>query len=130
VTTAPKPPPKRPAFEHLIDRPAHLAPCRRCGDYVLAGLVGGAMTRCDPGAIDIHAELIAVLGGKASYDVCAWGLPRRLYLVWRHSLRITAARKYPVVAEHQCNGTGRYPTPAIDLTVPRPVADTTSKPPF
>lgn len=124
-------PATRPAIEHLIDRPAHLAPCRRCGAYVLAGLVGGVLTRCDPSAIDIHAELTAVLSGGRSFDVCAWGLPRRLYLVWRYSLRIASARKYPVVAEHQCNGTGRYPDTRLELTVPRPrPVDTTTKPPF
>jgi hypothetical protein len=129
MTAAESKPRQPPRFEHLIDRPAFLQPCRRCGAWVLAAITGGVPTRCDPGSLTAQAELIALLSGKQSYDVVTYGLPRRMFFQWRHATRITGERKYPVVATHKCNGTGNYLVTRTELAVPSPRHDDTD-PPF
>ncbi|MFI6477382.1 hypothetical protein ACIBH1_05580 [Nonomuraea sp. NPDC050663] len=105
--------------EHLIDRALKLGTCPRCRATILAGHNAGIFTLVDPQPLDRHAEMLALLSGRHTYDLITEGIPARLYAEWRSTFRINGARRHPVVASHPCRGRGF--TPAEVAKPPAPV---------
>lgn len=107
---------------HLVTEPVRYQLCRGCGRHVLRALAGGLDIRADPENLDLKNELAARLAGRATYDIHAFGLPRRMYFEWRSIDRIRAPRKYLVVADHACPA-GNKDVPArstdsVEITIP------------
>lgn len=86
----------------MIDIPAVLTTCPRCGAQILDAVSEGLHVLADATPLDAHAELAALLDGRLTWDVQPIGLPRKPHLHHRHSFRIKPERKWPVVATHKC----------------------------
>ncbi|WP_326637307.1 hypothetical protein OG884_26605 [Streptosporangium sp. NBC_01755] len=116
----------------MIDIPAVLDHCPRCGGQILVAVSDGLPTRADATPLTPQAELAALLDDRLTYDVQPLGLPRRPYLHHRNSWRIQAPRKWPVVGSHRCPPGPHFPRPQtkpVDLIIPigHPIPD---QPPF
>ncbi len=116
----------------MIDIPAVLDHCPRCGAQVLDATSDGLPTRADAQPLDPQAELAALMSGQLTYDVQPLGLPRRPYLHYRDAFRIQAERKWTVVATHKCPPGPHFPQPRgkpVHLIIPIgiPIPD---QPPF
>jgi hypothetical protein len=97
---------------HLINTPAVLAKCSRCGAATITGTTSGLTTVADVHPLTIPEEITAIMSGKATFTLTAAG--RNLFLTWRSVAEISAVRDHPVVAVHECPaGTHQQP-----VTVP------------
>lgn len=86
----------------MIDSPAVLDTCPRCGAPILDAHSDGLHIRADAAPLDGHQELAALMDGRLTWDVQPLGLPRKPFLHYRHSFRIAGERKWPVVQTHRC----------------------------
>lgn len=116
----------------MIDIPAVLDRCPRCGTQILDATSDGVRVRADAHPLDPQEELAAILNGRLTFDVQPLGLPRRPFLHHRCSFRIAAGRKWSVVATHRCPPGPHFPQARqkpIALVIPSgpPVPD---QPPF
>lgn len=116
----------------MIDIPAVLDHCPRCGQQVLDAHSDGLHIRADAQPLDPQAELAALLDGRLTYDMQPLGLPRKPYLMYRDAFRIGAERKWTVVGSHKCPPGPHLPSPPgkpVHLTIPigQPIPD---QPPF
>lgn len=94
------------ADDHLINRPAQIAPCTDCSRHLIVAIVAGWTIYTDLDALTIHAEIAALLTGRFTYDLAPKGNSR--YLIHRDIYRIRR-REYPVLANHACPS-GREPS--------------------
>ncbi len=117
---------------HLISTAAALVGCRRCARTVLEGYDGGQLIRADPAPLAPEDELLALLGGRHTYDLHLMGLPRRPYLIWRCTFRLRAPRRHQVVATHECTPTQHLNAggPPINLIASYRKQPLPEKPPF
>lgn len=102
--------------EHLINRPAKLTACARCGQLTFTGISGGITIIADPAPLSIDQEIAARLAGKTIYDVITSS--RGPYLEWRSLARVKAGRYYAVAASHACARTAQRD---VELATPPPV---------
>ncbi|MFE3449643.1 hypothetical protein ACFXJ8_11975 [Nonomuraea sp. NPDC059194] len=106
----------------MISSPAVLDSCPRCGGLILVAHTDGIPARADAAPLDPHQELAAILDGRFTYDVQPLGLPRKPYLMYRHSFRIArSTREWKVVATHKCPPGPHRPTirqPPTTLVIP------------
>lgn len=117
----------------MISTPAVLDTCRRCGALILIGQSEGLTTRANPAPLTPQEEYDAILLGHATYDVHPLGLPRRPFLMHRHSFRIARGRReWKVVADHHCPpGPHIVPPPGKPIRLEIPYATATpDQPPF
>lgn len=117
--------------EHMISTPIVMTTCRRCGRPILAAHSEGIPARADLDPLDRYGELIALLDGRATYDLQPFGLPRRPYLIHRYDWRIQAAPCWPIVADHKCPPGPHFPSPRkppIDLVIP--IGQSSSEPEY
>ena len=77
-------------------------PCHRCRRHTLTARTGGLLTHCDPENLSIGGEIAALLQSRLTFDIHVLGLPRRMFLEYRDTVRIKGSRGYPVVAQHSC----------------------------
>lgn len=110
---------------HLIDRPARLATCPRCGHPTLSAVSGGITVHATPAPLSISEEIAERLSGHSAYDVIIYGM--RLYLEYRDLPRIRTGRRHQVVAAHGCP---RSPVISGTEIVIRPPYSTPDIPPF
>lgn len=86
-----------------VFRAARLHPCPRCRRPILSGLdddIAARTAHADPTPITPLGETLALLTGRATYDLCA---PYGRRELWRRDhWHIAGARKYPVLPEHKC----------------------------
>ena len=84
-----------------VRRKARPGRCRECGAEILTGLDADRCAmpaRVDPVPVDGWGEAVALLDGRASYE-----LTTGLELDYRDDFRISAPRRYPVLVAHVCN---------------------------
>ena len=108
--------------EHLINRPAQITACTRCGQKTLTAITGGLTTTIDPGPLTIAQEIAARITGKPTFDLVPSGAA--LYVEWRDITRVKAPRVYAVAAIHQCKGARQVVLPTV------PAAPLPDNPPF
>ena len=101
TTHTENPPPSSPARIRIGETAVWRA-CPRCRRHVLAAVVSGLLTNCDPENLTVSGELAARIQDRLTFDVHVYGLPQRMRFAYRCTDRIRADRKYPVVAEHRC----------------------------
>lgn len=85
-------------------RAATLRLCPRCKTPTITGLdsdIAALAVRCDPTPLNAIGEAIALLGGRTTYDLASG--PGRKELWPRNADHISVTRRYPVLADHQCN---------------------------
>jgi hypothetical protein len=85
-------------------RAANLKPCPACRATVLAGLDAdnaACPVRCDPTPLTEMGEAVALLQGRATYDLLPTKTGRELHQRTPHF--INKARRYQVFATHKCN---------------------------
>lgn len=86
-----------------VFRAAGLRHCPRCKNPILTGLDDDAAARtahADPTPIAALGEALALLAGRATYDLMTTGQRKELWR--RDQWHIQGARKYPVLPEHRC----------------------------
>lgn len=88
--------------QHLIDTPAEVETCPRCGAPLLVGHWSGLLIRAELANLSSDAEATAIAAGHDTYDLILEGHPRRLYLEQRDPDRPRSRRPYPVVRSHRC----------------------------
>ncbi|MFC3980191.1 hypothetical protein [Streptosporangium jomthongense] len=96
-------------------RTAGITQCPRCFAPVLRGLDAekcALPVRADIGPIDEMGEAIALLQGRATYDLV--GNAQKKELEHRYEWHIRNPRRYPVLAAHKCGS----PLPAIPARAP------------
>lgn len=83
---------------YLITESPGLTKCYKCGQPVLAAVVGGLERKIDPAALNEIGELVVLLSGRKTFEL------RRDLLVRRTADKIRAGRSSgaPVMAEHAC----------------------------
>lgn len=87
---------------YLISRPMQLQPCTRCAAHILVAIDQGTTIRTDIHSLNIHAEIAALLCGKATYEIWTEG-SRKAYIHHRHIFRIASGnRENAIVADHVC----------------------------
>lgn len=94
--------PTLPGAQIRIGETAVWRSCPRCRRHVLAAVVNGLLTHCDPENLTVAGELAARIQNQMTFDIHVYGLPRRMRFAYRCIDRIRADRKFPVVAEHRC----------------------------
>lgn len=100
-----------PVTGYLIDRPAALARCSRCGAATITAVTGGLTTVTDTKPLGIDQEISAILAGKATFSLQVMG--SKIFLAPRSVAEIRAGRDHPVVALHSCPaGIRQLPVPA------------------
>ncbi|KAB2347319.1 hypothetical protein [Actinomadura rudentiformis] len=86
-----------------VFRTAILGRCPRCYAPILTGLDddnAARTARADPTPITPLGEAVALLAGRATYDLLA---PYGRRELWRRDQwHISGARKHPVLPEHRC----------------------------
>ncbi|MGW4469683.1 hypothetical protein ACWENQ_08420 [Nonomuraea sp. NPDC004354] len=94
----------------------------RCGALILVCQSEGIPARADAAPLSPEQELAAILDGRMTYDVQPLGLPRKPYLMYRHSFRIANGKgEWKVVAAHKCPPGPHHPTirqPPTPLVIP------------
>lgn len=78
-------------------------PCPRCKAPILSGLDDDTAARsvhADPTPINPVGEALALLAGRATFDLTAAGGKRQLWR--RDEWHISGRRKFPVLPEHRC----------------------------
>lgn len=96
-------------------RTAGITQCPRCSAPVLRGLDAekcALPVRVDVSSVDEMGEAIALLQGRATYDLV--GGAQKKELEHRYEWHIRNPRRYPVLAAHQCGS----PLPAIPARAP------------
>lgn len=96
-------------------RAARLRTCPRCGAPVLLGLDAeraGTRAAADPTPIDAMGEAMALINGRATFDLMKTG--GRMELNWRDAFAIEGERRWPVVPAHSCG----QPLGAFAVTIP------------
>lgn len=102
-----KPAPAIPAWLARRQGDAHRAAalrlCPTCQAPTLVGLdadIAAFTARADIVAVNELGETIALLSGRPTYDLVTNGGRKELHR--REEWNITAGRRYPVLASHQC----------------------------
>lgn len=86
-----------------VFRTAALRTCPACKAPILSGLdddIAARSVRADPTPIDRMGEALAVLTGRATFDLVPIEGKRQLWR--RDQWHIAGKRRYPVLAEHRC----------------------------
>lgn len=87
---------------HLIDEPAQLQACHRCGAQILWAMEGGIEIRADLLPLNLAQEVAALKAGRRTYTLKPGAWKPRLY--WRsiHVIEEDPRRELDVLAEHRC----------------------------
>jgi hypothetical protein len=109
--------------QHLIDTPAVLANCSRCGQHTITATAGGIAVVADVSPLSLPQEIAARIAGAATFDFVTAG--HSVFLEWRSVTHIRAARVHPVVAAHPCAGARQSP-----VTLPAASQEVPDDPPF